>query len=205
MRIISWNLAKLDLVDWSLSKGVEVALFQEYNALFAQRVEGYFKFEAISFDDTFGTSVFSREKPIAVHEVKSPHWDYRAQIWKGPIYKNTAVATFENGLTVVSFHGFNGTMRGRDPEMLVDHIEAVLKVIPSGSCIFAGDFNTFTREHQEAVGLVMDKHAFTRAIQVPYDDKKTLDMVYTRNCTAQLVESGHYKSDHPFMLFDVEL
>lgn len=202
IKFVSWNLEKRDLVEGALSSGVDVALFQEYNSAFSQDTKGYEKFEAISFD-TFGTAIFSREKPVAVNSVKSPHADYRAQFWKGTINKNTAVATFRNGLTVVSFHGFNGTLQGRRPEMLIDHIDAVLRAIPAGPCVIGGDFNTFTSEHHEAVESIMTSHGFSRGIQVPYDAVKTLDLVYMRKCQVELTASGHHLSDHPFMMFNV--
>jgi len=215
---VSWNLEKLNLVQESLSKlsrsTIDVALFQEYDQRFTQRKdidEEYFKFEAISFE-TFGTAIFSREKPVRTYEVKSPHFDYRAKFWKGPIYKNTAVAVWED-LTAVSFHGFNGTGQGRDPKMLVDHVNAVLAVIPDGPCVIAGDFNTFTSIHQAMVLSVMRDNGFDAAIRVPYQpgtsvddvEAKILDWVLTKECTATLKATSHDQSDHPFMVFTVEV
>ena len=207
MRFLTWNVEKRELLSWSLAAqtfgDVDVALFQEYNSLRANHAPNYEKFEAISFD-SYGTAVFSRAKPISVKAVPSPHGDYRLKFWNGLVYKTAAVATFENGLTVVSFHGFNGTLQGRNPSMLVDHVTEVMKVIPDGPCVFAGDFNTFTEEHHKAVEAIMRENQFTnKRIEVEYDARKTLDLVYSRSCTAQLIKKGHHESDHPYIVFDV--
>ena len=71
--------------------------------------------------------------------------------------------------------------------MLVDHVEAVLKVIQDGPCIFAGDFNTFTTEHHNAVLAVMTRHGFNRDIAVAYDSSKILDLVFSRYCKVKLI------------------
>jgi hypothetical protein len=212
LKFISWNLEKRDLVDWALqTHHVDVALFQEYNSAFQTNSAGYESYEAVSFD-TLGTAIVKRgSRPIHGFPVPSPHWDFRLHALKGVVYKTTAVATFDNGLTVVSFHGFNGSgpnpFRWRKPEMLVDHVNAVLEKIPEGPCVFSGDFNTWTQEHHDAVNHAMAGHRFTRAFEVPYDDKKTLDLVYTRGCRVTLPppNNGHHESDHPYMIFNVEI
>jgi endonuclease/exonuclease/phosphatase family metal-dependent hydrolase len=202
LNCITWNLEKRGLVSFATQPDVDIALLQEYDSTY--RTDLYESHEAISFD-TYGTAILSRIKPVRVSEVSSPHGDFRLKFWLGMVYKATAIATFENGLTAVSFHGYNGTLRGRRPEMLRDHINAVLDAIPnSGPCVFAGDFNTFTAEHHQVVDEIMHTHSFQKAINVPYNDYYILDLVYVRNCNAQMTLSEHHESDHPFIKFTLD-
>lgn len=239
---LCWNVAKNDVIGWALETiKPDVALFQEYDRLFSTHPEAaegemtssssssYSRWEAISFDDRYGTAIFSRDELTNVYSVSSPHPDYRLNVWKGmTVSKCTAIATLRHdGLTVVSFHGYNGTFQGRDPEKLVAHIDAVLRTIDrTKPCVFAGDFNTFGNEHCQAVSDIMSEYDFKCDIQVPYEgskiagfikklmpgrfSQKTLDWVYTRGCHAELLPDEEFKndnhfnqSDHPLIYFRV--
>jgi len=212
-RVVCWNLEKRDLVPYALNTfGADIGLFQEYNASFAMPgIEEYSRVEALSFD-TYGTSVFYRNSrfPRLVERiaVNSPHGDFRPRFWRGLVYKTSAIAVFDS-LIVVSFHGYNGTLQGRRPRKLADHVEAVLNALGPyltdrrRPVVFAGDFNTFTTEHHDAVEAVLVNHGFRKAIEVRYDRFKTLDLVFTRDCDANRVASDWHESDHPYLVFDV--
>ncbi len=162
---------------------------------------------AVSFETKHGVAGTCIVAPRIVKFVSvcAPKGDYRLQFWKGLVYKATAVATLDSGLTLVSFHGYNGTFQGRQVQDLLDHVAAVIAALPpNGPVLFGGDFNTFTAEHVEALEACMGAAGFECHIRVPYDSKKTLDFVFTRQCTAALVDSGSHESDHPFILCDVE-
>jgi len=229
MRFISWNLAKLDLALWALTQigdklPIDVGLFQEFDckqqsASMATTNGDFHQFFAHSFDD-YGTCIYSRPDFTSTDIAMAPRGDYRVKFWKGLVYKATAialldsVALFPKGIIVVSFHGYNGSLQGRDPKDLFDHVSEVLRHVEAMDqgrgipCVFAGDFNTFEREHHIAVDSAMETHGFRKAFGVPYKPggDRVLDMVYTRNCMARRVPvaNPYHDSDHPFMLFDVD-
>jgi endonuclease/exonuclease/phosphatase (EEP) superfamily protein YafD len=120
------------------------------------------------------------------------------------VYKATSIAHLESGITLVSFHGFNGTFQGRRVEDLIEHVDSVRNRLENaGPVVWAGDFNTFTEDHVTALEEYMRKSGFSMDISVPYNFMRTLDFVFTRECKAVMIESGNYGSDHPFVLFDV--
>jgi endonuclease/exonuclease/phosphatase (EEP) superfamily protein YafD len=134
--------------------------------------------------------------------VLSPHADLRARFWLGRVRKATCVAQLDLGITLVSFHGYNGWPR-RSPPHLADHVRAVLRAVPQGPCLFAGDFNTFTKQHHTVVADLMREHGLSLAASVAYDGRRTLDLAFTRGLSARLVGSGRYQSDHPYMVLEV--
>lgn len=148
-----------------------------------------------------GTAISSSYGLDRKDVVLSPHADLRAQFWKGRVRKATAIAQ-TSGITFVSFHGYNGWPR-HDVKKLMDHVRKVLGVVVIGPVVFAGDFNTFTTDHHRALVKLMNDYGYSCDISVPYDKKKTLDLVFTRGCTARMVAVGHHESDHPYMLMDV--
>lgn len=210
MKIYVQNLQKQNLVPTILEEHKpDVALFSEWvetpEAIYGEASHKYFVDVAKSFkkkDRSIGTAIYSKDPEAIEQTVLSPHADFRAQFWKGTIKKATAIATLANGLTVVSFHGYNGWPR-HNVQKLIDHVRAVLDVIPTGPCVFAGDFNTFTNEHHSAVFNVMFEAGFSLRTSAPYDKKKVLDLVYARGCTTQLLKIGRNESDHPFLVFEV--
>jgi Endonuclease/Exonuclease/phosphatase family len=218
MRIISWNLAKENLVPIALeeiNRDSDVGLFQEFNNQPEASIDGFLKFFACSFD-TYGTAIYSRAPLVKTDLARSPKGDFRAKFWKGMVYKTTAIALIKNrdfpdGIIVVSFHGYNGTLQGRDPKDLANHVIEALNHVDSLAvtqlpCVFAGDFNTFETEHCVIVDQVMSRKGFRKAFGIPYqpgNDCRTLDWVYSRLCGVKLVKSDHHVSDHPYMLFDV--
>jgi len=225
MRIICWNLEKRsELTHWAFDhKHPNIALFQEWvgKTENGAQDDGVFRIEmgkqgieldlgiAASFckgSGVAGTCIMTTGIHIKKFtSVRAPKADYRLQFWKGMAHKATAIALLVSGLTVVSFHGYNGTFQGRKVEDLMGHIDVVMGSLQNtdGPVVWAGDFNTFTAEHLQAVDDYMTAAGFCCDLRVPYDSKKTLDLVFTRLCRAELVETGKHYSDHPYIVFEI--
>lgn len=211
MKILSWNLQKRDIANWAdKTFQPDVLLLQEYVDTDLNQIPLKNKVVGKSFDvggKAAGTAIYSKYRIINLHIVKSPHADFRLKFWLGKVYKTTTVAELENGVTVVSFHGYNGwtPVGKRDPHKLIDHVEAVLRTIGvSKSCVFSGDFNSFTREHLTLIDDIMKKNNFKIIGSAPYNDVETLDLCYSRGFDKpSSVTYAMHESDHPYMLFEV--
>jgi hypothetical protein len=233
LRVICWNLEKRsELIDWVFrNKQPHVALFQEWvgQALTDDQHSSQVSLSSGVRRITVGTSSLSMDIGVAASfevnggvagtsimapkitkfcSAMAPKGDYRLQFWKGMIHKATSIAQLDCGLTMISFHGYNGTFQGRQVDDLIDHVDSVMKVMktlpnPDGPVVWAGDFNSFTFDHVIALEKFMFAAGFNCDWKVPYDSKKILDFVFTRQCSVKPVESGTYMSDHPFLLFDV--
>ena len=145
-----------------------------------------------------------------IHRVESPHAETGGFIRKKTILATTTIGTLLLGQTTalpppgaiqwISFHGYNG-----QPSYLVDHVRAVLKKVSSANnkncaVVFAGDFNTWTQEHIDAVASELSKAGFRHERSWPYPGRALpLDHIFLKGsnfvtlkdfCT---IES---KSDH---------
>ncbi len=205
LKIVSWNLHQESLINYaSLTKNFDVGLFQEVK--YKNETYSGFMAKGESFDGV-GTGIFVRSKSISnVKIVKSPHGDFRAKFWKSKVFKTTTIADVA-GITFVSFHGFNGTLQGKEPGMLLDHVSAVLaRLLTDGPIVFAGDFNTWTPKHIDMVTKLLAGYGFEYAMSAPFDKKKTLDLVFVKllKVSAMKFEKIKGKSDHPILTFEVE-
>lgn len=140
----------------------------------------------------YGTAIScSSAVPTHVRRVMSPVAELG-----GFIRKKTTVAQCAGGVECVSFHGYNGTPL-RDVQSLVAHVRAVIAVLGPGPAIFAGDFNTWTAEHLEAVRHELDTVGFELALSWPYPGRDhPLDHVFLRGL--KLLQSATLESaaDH---------
>ena len=111
-------------------------------------------------------------------------------------------------IELVSFHGYNG-QPFKKIEYLVDHVKAVLNVLDDDdgvrqAAIFAGDFNTWTNEHLNAISVPLEQAGFTHALSWPYPGRDfALDHVFVRNVL--LMESRIFRngSDHQGVLLKI--
>jgi len=180
----------------------DVALFQEFwlseNPTLAAP---YSMFLAQSFDkrgSPTGTTIHSVLPIERTMVVLSPH----EEILIG-VKKATAIGTVD-GVQFASMHGYNGWPR-KDVEYLIDHVGAVLSAMNSqGPAVFAGDFNSWTPEHISEVKRVCHEFGFEFFNSVPYDSKKTFDMVFIRDLKCSDFKTGRGLSDHPWMSFECE-
>jgi endonuclease/exonuclease/phosphatase family metal-dependent hydrolase len=139
----------------------------------------------------YGTAIYGMEAVTDVRLVSSPH----AEIG-GFIVKKTTVACCA-GVQFVSFHGYNGQPM-KSVSKLTDHVAAVLAVIPPGTpALFAGDFNTWTELHINAVKALMAKAGFTLAYSWPYPGRDLpLDHAFVRSLRLESQSSYRNDSDH---------
>lgn len=138
----------------------------------------------------------------------------------GLIHKKTALACVDlpcstlpnNSATVqlVSFHGYNG-QPFQSIEKLVAHVDAVLDKMQSSNssnmpALFAGDFNTWTQAHIDAVTNRMEDAGFQHVYSWPYPNRELpLDHVFVRGLT--LTQSQNYEctSDHRGAILELEV
>ena len=199
VRIVVQNLQKQAHLGSDLIAKYEPDFFlaQEIN-LFSE--DGKFSPEAsFTYRMGYGTAIYSgnpAENPLgSFHRVESPH----AEIG-GFIRKKTIIATTRVGeivVQMVSFHGYNGQPFKR-VSYLVDHVQAVLDQIEEDCAIFAGDFNTWTQDHLDAIKVPLERAGFQHALSWPYPGRDfPLDHVFLKGSivltSSSIFES---KSDH---------
>jgi hypothetical protein len=106
----------------------------------------------------------------------------------------------------VSFHGYNG-QPFKKVSFLVDHVQAVLDVLDSSdsdvetndnnsadddddaaAAVFAGDFNTWSQAHLDAVQVPLQRAGFRHVLSWPYPgrDDFALDHVFIRGRSIQV-------------------
>jgi len=138
----------------------------------------------------YGTAIGGKFEVTGIKFVRSPHSEFG-----GIIHKKTTVASV-NMVQFVSFHGYNGQpfkKKGR----LVAHIEAVLAELSPGPAVFAGDFNTWSKEHLDAVKVKLERAGFHLAYSWRYPGRDDpLDHAFLRG--VELKSSSNYAcaSDH---------
>jgi exonuclease III len=167
----------------------------------------------ISLTLGYGTAIYGGNSGdlTNVRRINSPHAEL---LIGGCIYKKTVMADFCSNnnnnddndadtavvIQFVSFHGYNG-QPSKSIAKLVDHVVAVLEALNTSdisAAVFAGDFNTWSQAHLDAVRVPLQNAGFRHACSWPYPGRDVpLDHVFVRGCTVD----RHYavvscKSDH---------
>lgn len=140
----------------------------------------------------YGTAIYSRTAAITnVRRVTSPNAEFG-----GFIFKKTTVADCM-GVQFVSFHGYNGTP-WRNVQKMIDHVNAVVSVLEDDRpCLFAGDFNTWSQVHIDAVKKVLGDAGFSLAYSWPYPGRDLpLDHAFVRSVRSESSFSYSCDSDH---------
>mmetsp|Transcript_3403 Transcript_3403/g.4550 ORF Transcript_3403/g.4550 Transcript_3403/m.4550 type:complete len:214 (+) Transcript_3403:95-736(+) len=155
----------------------------------------------------YGTAIHSSDRnknchPITdIHLIDSPYTEFG-----GLIRKKTTIGTIE-GIQFVSFHGYNGTPF-KSIDKLVAHVQAVVEVLSPAAAhpaVFAGDFNTWTQEHLNAVKTTLEKAGFNLAYSWPYPGRDfPLDHAFVRGVEIREASFYHCTSDHNGALLELK-
>lgn len=177
----------------------DVLLAQEINLPTEPRQE-YTVAHNTSRRKGYGTAILGRKELSDVKLVASPH----AEIG-GFVVKKTTIATCD-GIQFVSFHGYNG-QPFKNVTNLLDHVKAIVEVLEKeGPALFAGDFNTWTQSHLDAVREELEQVGFQLVFSWPYPGRETpLDHAFIRSLC--LKEASHFcnESDHRGSILEVVL
>mmetsp|Transcript_6358 Transcript_6358/g.10546 ORF Transcript_6358/g.10546 Transcript_6358/m.10546 type:complete len:201 (-) Transcript_6358:552-1154(-) len=147
----------------------------------------------------YGTAIIANECLSGIRKIASPHSEFG-----GFIRKKTIVATV-NEVEFVSFHGYNGQpMKKVQP--LIDHICAVVETLSKdGPAVFAGDFNSWTKEHLDAIAKCLAKQGFHLALSWPYPGREfPLDHAFVRGVRLKGSSIHPCESDHNGALLEFE-
>jgi endonuclease/exonuclease/phosphatase (EEP) superfamily protein YafD len=163
--------------------------------------------EAVAFTSRsgYGTAIYSHTTTARlsnVHRVESPHAEMGGFIRKKTIIATTCIDDDgkNNQTTVVqwiSFHGYNG-QPFKKSSYLVDHIRAVLDLIDEDNAVFAGDFNTWSQAHLDAITIPLEDAGFRHALSWKYPGREfPLDHVFLKgSVTIQDSTIFPSESDH---------
>eukprot|EP00592_Proboscia_alata_P018640 CAMPEP_0194407682 /NCGR_PEP_ID=MMETSP0176-20130528/5671_1 /TAXON_ID=216777 /ORGANISM="Proboscia alata, Strain PI-D3" /LENGTH=313 /DNA_ID=CAMNT_0039207423 /DNA_START=166 /DNA_END=1107 /DNA_ORIENTATION=+ len=195
VRVLVQNLQKIPALATELMEEYkpDVMLAQEINFYSETNLGGFSVINISSMG--YGTAIISNEQITDVNKVHAPHPDFF-------FVKKTIIARTKN-IQFVSFHGYNG-QPFKNVDKLVDHVQAILSVLCPGPTVFAGDFNTWSQGHLDAVKGVMEENGFRHAYTWPYPGRDSpLDHAFLRGVT--LENSTHYESasDHFGAILDL--
>lgn len=194
MIIVIQNLQKIAGLASILLEEYEpdILLAQEINLRSEESKEPYNIAHNTSKIGGYGTAIFGRKELSDVRLVDSPHKECG-----GFVVKKTTVATYDSIIQLVSFHGYNG-QPFKSISKLIDHVRAVLAVVnKDGAAIFAGDFNTWTPLHVEAVHKELEDAGFEKAFSWPYPGRVTpLDHAFIRGLRLKVANHFGNASDH---------
>lgn len=201
MKLLIQNLQKIP--------GLATDLIQQYepDIMLAQEInissENSENFEAHNTSKLgYGTAIYSRDETLTdIKLVDSPYAEFG-----GFIYKKTTIAT-AYGVQFVSFHGYNGTPF-KSIKKLVAHVDAVLKVLTEDPAVFAGDFNTWSKDFLDVVTLVLEKRGFRLVFNWPYAGRDfPLDHAFTRGVDIEDGNSTYFScaSDHNGAILQLDL
>jgi endonuclease/exonuclease/phosphatase (EEP) superfamily protein YafD len=183
---------------FSFSSFLAVLLVQEINLKTEE--DGLFNKAHNTSKTGHGTAIYCKSGNITnIRQVESPH----AEVG-GCIRKKTTIATCDQ-IDFVSFHGYNGQPM-KVLSKLLDHVRAVLVVLaPTGPTVFAGDFNTWSDEHVQAVGDELQKYHFVLAHSWPYPGRDVpLDHVFIRgDLQITVFDTFANASDHHGAVFEL--
>ena len=198
MKVLIQNLQKRSLLATQLFEehNPDVMLAQEINLHSETRV-----FPASNVSSMgYGTAISSKSGELEnIKCVRSPHAEFG-----GTIHKKTIIAS-TGSVQFVSFHGYNG-QPFKSKEKLVDHVEAVLKVLSPGPSILAGDFNTWSQEHLNAVKAKLESEGFLLCYSWPYNGRDfPLDHAFVRDLTLKSSVDYECASDHRGAILELEM
>ena len=198
MKILVQNLQKRDSLATELFEehDPDVMLLQEINI----HSETH-SFPASNISSMgYGTAIGSKFEATDIKYIQSPYSEFG-----GIIHKKTTIATV-NTIQFVSFHGYNG-QPFKKKFKLVAHIEAVLaELTPTGPAVFAGDFNTWSKEHLEAVTVKLESVGFHLAYSWPYPGREdALDHAFLRGMELQSSKNYVCASDHRGAILELRL
>lgn len=150
----------------------------------------------------YGTAIYSSANSplVDVKAILSPYAEFG-----GIIHKKTTLATME-GVQYVSFHGYNG-QPFKSVQKLVAHIDAVLSAMTLTSpAVFAGDFNTWSEEHLNAVKMRLQDAGFSLAYSWPYPGREfPLDHAFVRRFRLQGSSYFTCASDHQGAILELDV
>ena len=201
-------IAKVLVQNLQKIKGLGTELINEHNpdVMLAQEInlnsESDSDFHAHNTSSLgFGTAIWSKSPITNIQLVESPYAEFG-----GFIHKKTTIACTK-GITFISFHGYNG-VPFRRIDKLVAHVQAILSSITTddGPAVFAGDFNSWTQSHLDAVKHVLEGAGFHLQYSWPYPGRTfPLDHAFVRGVT--MVKSTYFScaSDHNGALLELEL
>mmetsp|Transcript_38800 Transcript_38800/g.81566 ORF Transcript_38800/g.81566 Transcript_38800/m.81566 type:complete len:224 (+) Transcript_38800:140-811(+) len=220
MKVLIQNLQK--------RKGLATQLAETYNpdVLLVQEINlnsEFHPFPAHNVSSTtgYGTAIGSSSSQqyelTDIQTIESPYAEFG-----GFIRKKTIMANI-NSIRFVSFHGYNG-QPFKNVQKLVAHVNAVLEVqllLDSSSnnntsskqqpaapapALFAGDFNTWSKEHFEAVQTCMEKHGFRHVYSWPYPGREyPLDHAFVRGLKVIASQDYSCGSDHRGAIVEIQL
>lgn len=199
MKILIQNLNK--------KKGLATKLVKEYqpDIMLAQEIN--LRSESINTVSNtssrlgYGTAIYSHTAEITnVKKVNSPNSEFG-----GFIYKKTTIADCM-GIQFVSFHGYNGQPMC-NVQKLVDHVKAVVAVLDEElPCLFAGDFNSWSQAHLDAVEKVLSNAGFTLDYSWLYPGRTfPLDHAFVRGLQSESSMSFTSDSDHRGAVLEINL
>ena len=149
----------------------------------------------------YGTAIYSKMPVTNVKLVKSPYAEFG-----GIIHKKTTIAS-TGGIVFVSFHGYNGTPF-KSIDKLLAHVQAVLSAISTenGPAVFAGDFNSWSQSHLDAIKSALESAGFNLAYSWPYAGRDfSLDHAFVRGLSVRKSSFYSSSSDHNGALLELEV
>ena len=197
MKVLVQNLQKRDNLATELFKQYDpdVMLLQEINL----------NSETHSFPANYvsrrgyGTAIGSKFDITNIKKIQSPCAEFG-----GTIHKKTTVATVNNTIQFVSFHGYNG-QPFKDKRKLVEHVDAVMPELSPGPAVFAGDFNTWSKDHLDAVKVKLESVGFQLVYSWPYPGRDyPLDHAFLRGLDLKSSEDYACASDHRGAILEID-
>lgn len=148
----------------------------------------------------YGTAIGSEYTIANIKKVIAPYPEIG-----GLIRKRTTIATIK-GVQWISMHAYNG-QPFKDKHKLVAHVEAVLNKLEPGPAVFAGDFNTWSKVHLDAVKETVEKVGFRHVYSWPYNGRDLpLDHVFIRgDIRVKKAENFVSPSDHRGAILELEI
>ena len=127
------------------------------------------------------------------------------RIWWNHTQKDN-ISNYGEGVQYVSFHGYNG-QPFKSVQKLVAHIDAVLSAMTLTSpAVFAGDFNTWSEEHLNAVKMRLQDAGFSLAYSWPYPGREfPLDHAFVRSFRLQGSSYFICASDHQGAILELDV